>query len=80
MYLAIKAALSKSDIPSQMAREVRNASNTDRGAGILVHLHYQRTSCTAAIVEYYLRNTPIGKIVHTCIVDIPLDIGLYGPL
>ena len=80
MYPTIKAALPKAGIASNMVCAVRDAPFAYGGAGVLSLYHQQGTARTTMIVEQLFKMTPTGKQLLTCIEDLVLEAGLYGPL
>jgi len=80
MYPAIKAALPKAGITSNIAADIRDGPSLSGGSGLLSLFHYSGTSRTSMIVEQVARRTPTGMFLLTCIEDLVLDSGLYGSL
>jgi hypothetical protein len=80
MHPALKAALGKSGLASNISTKVRDGPIESGGAGILSLFHFQGTARIAALTEHVLRRTPTGKQILICIEDMTLDTGLYGLL
>ena len=80
MWPAIKAALPKSGITSNIASKIRDELFSSGGGGVISLFHSQGTSRTAMIVEQVPRGTPTGNFLMTCIEDLVLESGLYGSL
>ena len=80
MYPAIKAALPKAGIASNLAGPIRDGPLDSGGAGVLSLYHYQGSARTAMLVEQVFKRTNTGKLLLTGIEDIVLEAGLYGPL
>ena len=80
MFPAVKAALGKSGIASNLKSEFRDGPILDGGAGALSLFHFQGTSRTSLMVEHCTRNTPTGKQIRICIEDLVLETGLFGSL
>ena len=80
MYPAVRAALGKAGIASNISTRARDGPVTSGGAGIISLFHYQGTSRIAAMVEHVVRRTPTGIQIIMCIEDLVLDTGYYGRL
>ena len=80
MYPAVRAALGKAGIASNLSTRARDGPITSGGAGILSLYHYQGTSRIAALIEQVVRKTPTGSQIIMCIEDLVLDTGMYGRL
>ena len=80
MYPAVRAALGKSGIASNLKAEFRDGPILDGGAGATSLFHYQGTSRTALLIEHCARDTPTGKQIRICIEDLVLEAGLFGPI
>ena len=80
MWPAIKAALPKSGITSNIASNIRDGPSSSGGGRVLSVFHSQGTSRTDLIVEQVPRGTSTGNFLMTCIEDLVLETGLYGPL
>ena len=81
MFPAVRAALGKAGMASNMQGGIRDAPILDGGAGALSLYHYQGTSSRVALLlDHCLRDTPTGKQLQICIEDLVLEIGMYGPL
>ena len=80
LYPAIKAALPKAGIASNLVCAVRDAPLEYGGAGVLSLYHQQGSARIALVVDQLFKKTPTGKILLTCIEDLVLDSGLYGSL
>ena len=81
MYPAVRAALGKAGIASNISTRARDGPVTSGGASILSLFYYQGTSLIAAMVEHVVRRTPTGIQIIMCrIEDLVLDIGYYGRL
>ena len=81
MYPAVRAALGKAGIASNIPTRARDGPVTSGGAGIISLFHYQGTSRSiAAMVEHVVRRTPTGIQIIMCIEDLVLDIEYYGRL
>ena len=80
MYPAIKAALPKAGISAHISKCIRDGPIGSGGSGVLSLYNYQGTSRTSMLVEQVNKKTPTGLFLLTCIEDLVLDAGLYGPL
>ena len=80
LYPAIKSALPKAGIASNLVTPVRDAPISSGGAGIVSLYHFQGTSRTAMLVEQIFKRTTTGKLLLTCVEDLILEAGLYGSL
>ena len=80
MYPAIKAALPKAGISAHISKYIRDGPIGSGGLGVLSLYNYQGTSRTSMLVEQVNKMTPTGLFLLTCIEDMVLDAGLYGPL
>ena len=80
MYPAVRAALGKSGIASNLKAEFRDGLILDGGAGATSLFHYQGTSRTVLLIEHCARDTPTRKQIRICIDDLVLEAGLFGPI
>ena len=80
MFPAIRTALRKSKVASNLPVGIRHGPMEDGGMGVLSLYHYQGTSRIAALVDHCMRQTPTGKQIQICIEDLLLEIGMYGSL
>ena len=80
MWPALKAALPKAGISSQISTAYRDGPRAYGGAGCLSLFHCQGTTRTSMVVELVKRKTPAGFFLLLCIEDMVLDTGLYGSL
>ena len=80
LYPAIKAALPKAGIASNLVEAVRDGPVSCGGAGIVSLYHYQGTVRTAILVEQTFKRTTTGNLLLTGIEDLVLETGLYGSL
>ena len=79
-FPAIKSALPKAGIASNLVSVVRDAPLSIGGAGVLSLFHYQGTIRTTMLVEQVFKKTTTGQLLLTCIEDLVLESGLYGSL
>ena len=80
MWPALKTALPRSGIASNMASAYRNGPREYGGAGVLDLFHCQGSTRTAMVVEHLYRKTPTGYFLLMIIEDVVLETGLYGSL
>ena len=80
MFPAVRAALGKAGMASNMQGGIRDGPILDGGAGALSLFHYQGTSRVALLLDHCVRDTPTGKQLQICIEDLVMEIGMYGPL
>lgn len=80
MYPAIKAALPRTGICSNISTDIRDGPRTSGGLGTQSLFDYQGTSRTSSLTEHCFRKTPLGKMMMILIEDLIQDIGLYGSL
>ena len=63
-----------------LASEIRDAPMKGGGIRVLSLFHYEGTSRTTMLIDQISRNTSCGKVLMTCIEDMTLESGMYGPL
>ena len=80
MWPALKTALPRSGIASNMASAYHNGPREYGGAGVLDLFHFQGSTRTAMVVEHLYRKTPTGYFLLMIIEDVVLETGLYGSL
>ena len=80
MFPALKAALPKAGIASNIDTAMRDGPIDSIGSGCLSLFHFMGTSRTAILVEQVTHKTPLGKIILINIEDIIVDTGLHGPV
>ena len=80
LYPALKAALPRTGLSSNLVTEVRDGPLELGGAGILSLYHRQGTACTTMVIEQIFKQTSTGKIPLTYKEDLVLVAGLYGSL
>ena len=78
MFPAIRAALPKADIASNMEISMRDDPVNILGIDVLSLYHFMGTSRTACVVKQLKHNTPLGKIIRVNIEDIVVESGLFG--
>ena len=77
MYPAVRAALGKLGIASNLKAEFQDGPILDGGAGATSLFHYQGTSRIALLIEHCAKDTPTGKQIRICIEDLVLEAGLF---
>ena len=80
LYPAIRSALPKVGMASNVVEEVRDGPVSCGGVGVASLYHYQGTVRTALLVEQTCKETTTGKLLRTCIEDLVLEAGWYGSL
>ena len=80
MYPALKSALPKAGIASNIVGKIRDGPLEFGGAGVLSLFHYQGTARTSMLVEQVYKQSTTGKLILTCIEDLVLETGLYGSM
>ena len=80
LYPAIRSALPKAGIASNLVGLVRDGPLDYGGAGVISLYHYQGTARTAVLVEQIFKKTFTGKWFLTCLEDLVLEAGLFGSI
>ena len=80
MFPAVRAALGKAGMASNLQGGIRDAPVLDGGVEALSLFNYQGTLMIALLLDHCMRNTPTGKQLQLCIKDLVLEIGMYGSL
>ena len=77
MFPALKAALPRAGIASNINVDMRDGPIGSLGGGCLSLYHFMGTSRTSIAVGYITHRIPLGNIVLINIEDLVIDAGLY---
>ena len=77
---AIKAALPRSGIVSNIAVDNRDGPVGSLAVGVLPLYHYRYTSQTAYVIDQISRKTPLGDTMIVNIEDLIIEHEMYGDL